>query len=213
MKPENEQKPFWSTLPGILTGCGATITALAALIGSCVGGVALFKKGPTPSPAAIVASVNTVPDTTYIVIDNIQLPDAPEITQDIKDLVRQLIVEADKAEIFAVYYQDDSYLMPYYAGQALQTMQQVVEDVKQSGQIVVLSIDLNNSYIVDMELKNDVLSIDECEYWETSYFDLDGNLVGNDELSLTPQTISIEILEGRAYITAISFYQNNAFCT
>ncbi|HMZ08937.1 MAG TPA: hypothetical protein PK078_15080 [Anaerolineales bacterium] len=211
MKPENEQKPFWSTLPGILTGCGAMITALAALIGSCVGGVALFKKEPTPSPSAIVAPL--APDTNYIVIEKIQLPDSPGISKDDEKAVAELIVAANRAEILAVFYQDTSYLDQYYAGQALQTMQQVVEDVKLSGQIVLYEFDLDKSYYVSMNLKNNVLSIDECEYWQTSYFDLDGNLVGNDELSLTPQTISIELLGDEVYITAISFYQNNAFCT
>lgn len=212
MKPStNEQGTFWTTIPGMLTGCGATITAIAALIGSCVGGIALFSKPPDSSPTAIVAPL--APDTNYIVIEKIQLPDAPEISQDIEQGAAELIVAANKAEILAIFYQDTSYLDQYYAGQALQTMQQVVEDVKQSGQIVYHEFDLDKSYYVSMNLKNNVLSIDECEYWQTSYYDSDGNIVNNDELTLVPQTISIELVGGEAYITAISFYQNNAFCT
>jgi hypothetical protein len=211
MKPNmNERGSFWNSLPGVLTGCGAAITAIAALIGSCAGGIALFSKPPASSPTAIVASQ---PDTNYIVIEKIQLPDAPEISEDIINEVKDLIVNADIAEINAVYFQDDSYLDPYYAGQALQNMQQYIEDIRQSRQIVIQDIDLNKSYYANMKMENNVLSIDMCEYWQTYYYDLDGNFLNNDELTLVPQTISIESVGDEVYITAISFYQNNAFCT
>lgn len=64
-----------------------------------------------------------------------------------------------------------------------------------------------------MSLNNDVFSVDECEYWQDYYYDLYGNFVKKSDLRLVPQTISIETIEGSVYITAISFYQNNAFCT
>jgi hypothetical protein len=165
-----------------------------------------------PVPTEITA--NYAPDTQYIAVDNVRFVQDSGLSAEIKNAAATMIVQADKAEILANYYQDASYLQPYYAGYALQQMQQNIDYIRQSGYIQLDDLDLQNSYYVNMQMNNSVLTIDECEYWKTYWYDpATGNLVNETEWTLVPQTISIELVGDQAFITAISFYQNNAFCT
>lgn len=74
-----EQKSFWSTIPGILTGCGAVIGAITA-IGGCLLALvqAGFLKPPFPTPAPSITSPppgNNNPD--------ISLPSSTSVIPDI----------------------------------------------------------------------------------------------------------------------------------
>jgi hypothetical protein len=164
---------------------------------------------PTP-PAKI--NKDYVPDTSNLTIEKIQLPKISEIPLDQQRALANLIVKVDIAEILAIYYQDDSYLKPYNAGDELQELQLWIERIRQSGQIVVLNIDLSRSYYVSMYLKGGILSVDACEYWQDYYYDSNGNLVDKEEWHLVPQTMSFETIGDRMYETAVSFYSNKAFC-
>ena len=201
--------------PRILT---ALLGMLLMVCGAFVGIISFMSPlFLSPSPMASVPTeipANYAPNTEYIVVDKVRLPQETGISDDVQNAAAALIVNADKAEILANYYQDDSYLKSYYAGYALQQMQQNIENIKQSKYIELDDLDLENSYYVGMHLNNNVLTIDECEYWKTYLYDPGtGNLAGESEWILVPQTISIELVGDQPYITAISFYQNNAFCT
>jgi hypothetical protein len=194
---------------------------LGMLLMACGGVVGIFSfiYGPMSSPSQMAnapteISVNHVPNIEYIAVDKIRLPQETGISNEVEQAAATLIVNADKAEILANYYQDDSYLQSYYAGYALQQMQQNIQDIRQSGYTELDDINLENSYYVSMRLNNNVLTIDECEYWKTYFYDPGtGNLMSASEWTLVPQTISIELVGDQPYITSISFYQNNAFCT
>ncbi len=201
--------------PRILT---AILGMMLMLCGASVGFISLmsplFLSPPQVENAPADISENYTPNTEYIVVDKIQLPQDTGVSEDVQKAAAALIVNANKAEILANFYQDDSYLKLYYAGYALQQMQQNIENIRQSGYIVLDDFNLENSYYVSMRLNNNVLTIDECEYWKTYLYDPStGDLVSEREWILVPQTISIELVGDQAYITAISFYQNNAFCT
>jgi hypothetical protein len=207
--------PKIEKIPRVLTA------ALGLVLMLCGGVEGLMSLSNSLSPPADQTasgppeiSSNSVPNINYITVDKIRLPREEGVSIEGQNAAAMLIVNADKAEILANFYQDDSYLYSYYAGNALQQLQQNIENIKQSGQIYLEDIDLDRSYYVSMRLNNSILSIDECEYWKSSWFDpTTGNLVGESEWTLVPQTISIELVGETPYITAISFYQNTAFCT
>lgn len=207
--------PKIERMPRILT---ALLGAMLMICGASVG-VLSFMVAPLSSPSQEVSiptqiSGNYTPNTQYIQVDQIQLPQEPGLSEDVRKAAAALIVNADKAEILANFYQDDAYLTYYYAGYALQQMQQNIEIISQSGYIELDDIDLGRSYYVNMYLNNNVLLIDECEYWKMYLYDPStGELVYESDWTLIPQTIGIELVENQVYITTISFYQNNAFCT
>ena len=191
---------------------GVTLT----LSGACVGifEFLMFLPPTTPPAPPTQISRSFTPATDYFQKETIQLPQDQVIPEDIEEEVAKLIVEADEAEILANFYQDDSYLQAYYRGDALLRLQQDVMNIKESGYIRLDNIDLENSYYVNMRLNSDVLSVDECEYWQTNIYDLStGDLLEEGEWMLVPQTINIELVGELAYITTISFYQGEAFCT
>lgn len=195
--------------PRILT---AILGIMLMTCGASVGAISFMSTLTANAPLDI--SGNYAPNTDNIEVGKIRLPQEAGLSEDVQKAVAALIVEADKAEIVANFYQDDSYLKSYYSGYALQQLQQNIEDIRQSGYIVVEDLDLDDSYYVSMDLNNNVLSIDECEYWKIYLYDPSTrNLVNEGEWTLVPQTISIELVGDQLYITAISFYQNNAFCT
>lgn len=164
-------------------------------------------------PAQI--SRNYQPDVAPITTDKIQLPQSSGITSQAKQAIANLIVEADIAEIKALWYQDDSYLTQAYAGNALQEIQQYIGTIQKKGVLRLSLIDLDKSYYTDMRLVgNSVLAVDECEYWmDTDYDPNTGNQLSQTDWQLVPQTINIEAVGDSLYVTSISFYSTNAFCT
>lgn len=200
----------------ILTGALGTILMIA---GFCVGGVAFTAQPLITDPT--VTSPPTQISSNYNPASNINQAEAPlptkeGISNDVQQAAAKLIVAADKAEIYANYYQDDSYLANYYAGDALQRMQQNIETIKQSGYIDVDDLDLSRSYYTDMRMmaNDSVLAIDECEYWKSYYYDAQTKeLITETTWQLVPQTINIELVGNNPKITSIAYYNNNAFCT
>lgn len=58
---QNSKRSFWTTLPGILTGCAAVITAAATLIGALYAAGIISQQGSSPTPTR--PSVQTTPVT------------------------------------------------------------------------------------------------------------------------------------------------------
>jgi hypothetical protein len=197
--------------PRVLTAfLGLALMTCGASVGM-VTFIAPMLAGTTAPPKTI--SPNFTPNTDYIQVNKIKLPQESGLSAQDQQLIAEFIVKADKAEILANFYQDISYVQPYYSGQALMQVQQVIDALQQSGTIELNNLDLNRSYYVNMRLDNNIIAIDECEYWRIYYYDQKtGNLVKETDWMLVPQTISMEVVSGRLYITTISFYQNNAFC-
>ena len=61
-KNSKDSKSFWSTIPGLLTGCAAIITAVASLIGA-LAALNLFGGDPPAPPTAVPATVVVVTAT------------------------------------------------------------------------------------------------------------------------------------------------------
>jgi hypothetical protein len=206
-KIERTPRVLTALLGGTLMICGASVGVISFMS-------SLLSSSSQALGAPTQISGNYTPNTQYIVVDKIQLPQEPGISEDVQKAAAALIVNADKAEILANFYQNDSYLASYYAGYALQQMQQNIEMIRQSGYVELDDIDIGRSYYVNMYLNNNVLLIDECEYWKIYLYDpATGELVQESDWTLIPQTIGIELVGDQPYITTISFYQNNAFCT
>jgi hypothetical protein len=206
-KIERTPRVLTALLGGMLMVCGASVGAISFMS-------SFLSSSPEAMSAPTQISGNYTPNIQYIEANKIQLPAEPGISEDVQKEVAALIVDADKAEILANFYQNDAYLTSYYAGYALQQMQQNIEMIRQSGYIELDDLDLGSSYYVKMYLNNNVLLIDECEYWKTYLYDPStGELLNETEWTIVPQTISIELIGDQPYITTISFYQNNAFCT
>jgi hypothetical protein len=165
------------------------------------------------APAQISNSYQ--PDVASISTDKISLPQSSGISPQVEKAVAALIVDADIAEIKALWYQDDAYLTEAYAGNALQTIQQYIATLQQNGVRRLSLIDLNRSYYTAMRfVGNNVLAVDECEYWsDTDYDPATGKQLSQKDWQLVPQTINIEAVGNSLYITSISFYTTKAFCT
>lgn len=200
--------------PRILT---AILGIMLMTCGGSVGFVSFMFQLPEPSVQPVVPPTEISPayrpETKYKV-DDLRLPEETGLPADVEEAVAELIVEANSAQILANFYQDASYLYPYYTGHALQQLEDYVERIGSSGYIQLDEFDVGSSYYVSMRFENNVLSIDECEYWKAYYYDpINFDLSEESEWILVPQTISMELVGDEIYITAISFYQNNAFCT
>lgn len=57
-KPEQKERSFWTTLPGILTGSAALITAVGGLIGG-LSAAGVWRQAPEPTPAPVVVVTPT----------------------------------------------------------------------------------------------------------------------------------------------------------
>ncbi|HTP11781.1 MAG TPA: hypothetical protein VMP08_26185 [Anaerolineae bacterium] len=199
-------------------GCfaiGAVAVVIVAVTVVIVAGQLLNHTIDTTMQAPAQISNSYQPDVASISTEKIALPQSPGISPQEEQAVAALIVEADIAEIKALWYEDDSYLNQVYAGNALQTIQEYIGTLQQNGVRQLSLIDLNKSYYTDMRfVGNNVLAVDECEYWSDTYYDpTTGKELSQTDWQLVPQTINIEAMGNNLYITSISFYSTNAFCT
>ncbi len=175
---------------------------------------------PTPTPMETLVptqAVQKTPDLSSISANQIaqSLPQVPDISPDVRQALIDAIVGADKAEIFAYFFRDDSYLMPYYDGAVLQQMQSEITTLISQKVIALSTIDLNQSYYPNVHMVgSSVIAVDACEYWKVDFYDqVSYALVTETPWRLVPQTINFELMGNSIKITSISDYQNNAFCT
>ena len=197
-----------------------SVTGLALIGGGCLlsaGGIYLTylsKRGNsaqvTPQSAAQKIEIHI--DTAKI---NQQLPTDASIPAVMRDAIATLFANADQAEINAVYYKDKSYLTSYYAGDALAQMENEVDNALSSSDTVLYVYNQEKSYFVAIrQLDSAHYSIDACEYWSTEYYDsANSALLTTDPEELFPQTVVIEDQNGKFYLTSITNYSGNVFCT
>jgi len=57
-QPGQGKKPFWTTLPGVLTGVAALVTAVGGLLGG-LSAAGVFRAAPEPTPAPVVVVTPT----------------------------------------------------------------------------------------------------------------------------------------------------------
>jgi hypothetical protein len=196
-----------------------SITGLFLVGGGCLlsaGGVYLAIMSKNANAAKEVPQ--TAPQKIEIHIDSSkidqQLPTAAGIPNDVRQSIVDLVVNADLAEINGVYYKDNSYLTPYYSGNALLQMEKEVANASATSEIILLDFIQDKSYYLNFrQLDSNTYSFDGCEYWVTYYYDGDnGNLITAEPEELNPQTITIEDQDGQYYVTAITNYTGSVFC-
>lgn len=63
MSNKNEEKSFWSTVPGILTGIAAIISAIGGLVLAlnAAGLITIPPLGPTPTPTPLISTPTPTP--------------------------------------------------------------------------------------------------------------------------------------------------------
>lgn len=133
-----------------------------------------------------------------------------------QQLVRDFIILANKAQILAESLQDMSYANELYAGSFLREIENNIEGYEENGVFKISEYNEFLSYYPNMRfISDEILTVDGCEYWRTTFFaEEDGNiLLEEGDWRLVPQTITIEIVGDLPRITAVSFYEGDAFCT
>ncbi len=118
------------------------------------------------------------------------------------------------AEITAYYYSDPAFASMFY-GNALQSIQNQIQDLNVKGVYLEILFDENNSYIQNIRVpQTNRMEVDFCGYWTNNYHDrLTSNLITPGAWTLIPQTIVIENLNNNSYITDFVSYTGKAFCT
>ena len=188
----------------------ATLTALLAAGGSIVALINHFN--PPASVIEVHVEQPGSPDQEPVSAVA-PPPDQPEISPELEREINDFLSGAIQAEISAYWYGDASYATQFYAD-ALQALQLKIAELNRRGILEVASFDYAASYIADVRLTNgNTIEVDSCEYWARDYYDRQtGALIGSDPLMLVPQTITIERLSGRLFVTSIAFYTGQAFC-
>lgn len=195
------------------------VGVFARILASSVGLISiLLGMGLDSSPDIVplepvtLSSGVTIPSPDLI--DQTIFVEDTDLTDEQRHYVEAFILFADNLEIEAYWYGDASYLTQAYAGDALHRIQSDIDDLNQQGLVAVSELHADLSNIVDVRFIEDtILSIDACEYWETTLYDREsGVLVEDYPLTLTPQTITIERIDDNAYITSIAFYSGEVFC-
>ena len=89
-----------------------------------------------------------------------------------------------------------------------------IDSLNRQGLISISEIDYYESYIHDIRVINNArIEVDTCEVWSTyTYSQADGQLLDSAGPALTPQTVTIEQLDGSWYITTVDFFDPPAFC-
>lgn len=135
---------------------------------------------------------------------------SPELEEDVSDFLTTAI----ELEIEAYRTGSAEVAAPVMAGPVWENLASSIASLNEQGLVLISEIDHYQSYIDDIRVLSDTaLEVDTCEVWYTStYTRTDGQLVSSEGPALTPQTITIQQLDSRWYITNVEFYQAPAFC-
>jgi hypothetical protein len=72
-----------------------------------------------------------------------------------------------------------------------------------------------DSYIKDIRIVDESsIAVVACEYWQSTFYSLKTHRPTQKEpVIVAPQTITIERLRGKLFITGVSFFEGAVFCT
>lgn len=141
-------------------------------------------------------------------------PEQSEISPELEEDVSDFLTTAIQLEIEAYQTGSAEVAAPVMAGPVLENLASSIAALNEQGLVVISEIDYYESYIKDIRvINNTTIEVDTCEVWSTStYTRTDGQLVSSQGPALTPQTITIQQLDSRWYITNVEFFNPPAFC-
>jgi hypothetical protein len=137
-------------------------------------------------------------------------PDSP----DIEEAVSKYLIIATQVEIIAYSNMDASLAESVFAGQQLEVVRDSIEELRDAGFYYVPEFDFANSYYRDIRIVNETtIEVDSCEFWTGAFYRVsDNGFVEMRERELLPQTITIEYIGNRWYISKVVFYGPPYFC-
>ncbi len=192
-----------------LGGCGAFISGLTALIGvlfstGVLGGSDEQQPEPPPFTPRPVMTDTARPT---------QIPPTVE-TLNLDPLVSDLLGRAVQAEILAYRNLDASHAASVYRGQLFDLIEEGIGQLISNDMYREATFDFDNSHYVDIrQVNTNLIEVDTCEYWETSYYSLtDNSFIQLDPMHLVPQTLTLELFSDGWFITGAVFYDPPAFC-
>jgi hypothetical protein len=142
-------------------------------------------------------------------------PEQSDVPADLESHVSDFLTQAIEAQMEAYRNGDASIASSTMTGPMLDNLSAEIDSLNQEGLVAVSEIDYYKSYIHDIRtIDNSHLEVDTCEVWTTdTYRQADGQFVDSTGPDLIPQTITIEQINGRWYITTVEFFDAPAFCS
>jgi hypothetical protein len=128
--------------------------------------------------------------------------------------VSAFLTRAIEVEIEAYAQSDPTLAAEIFAGSVLGEVEESINSLNEQGLVQISEFDFYQSYIDDIRVVNNGrLEVETCEVWSTyTYSRSDASLVESTISVLLPQTIVIERLASRWFITDVIFYDAPAFC-
>lgn len=123
-------------------------------------------------------------------------------------LAAQMMGWFNAVESQAVALRDQDLAATAFRGEALQNLRQHILDltagglfrqsVLEGGQVLAVRVVANDGWTT-------VLQIDTCEFWSSTTVDADGWVVASEPRHAVPQTVTVELGGGQAFVTSIDF--------
>lgn len=143
------------------------------------------------------------------------MPDqANGVSPDLSNEISEFLSKAVKLEMQAYRNSDASLTASVFGPDVLADLEQNINDLNEQGLIEIAKIDTYQSYIDDIRvLSKTQIEVDTCEVWTTQlYRRANGQLAETTGPDLIPQTITLEQLGNRWFITNVEFHTAPAFC-
>jgi hypothetical protein len=169
---------------------------------------------PTPTTTSAAAKSAADPQS-YTGADSLADLFDEQITAEEKETLIQFIIGANQDQINTQRYLDISFSKRSHAGYQLLYTQRYLDELKRNGVYKISLFYPEDSYIKDVRVIDDhTIAVDACEYWQDTFYAIKTNKpVQEDPTIVVPQTISIERLRGKLFITGVAFYEGMVFCT
>jgi hypothetical protein len=169
---------------------------------------------PTPTTTSTTAKSAADPQS-YTSTDSFADLFDEQITAEEKETLIQFIIGADQDQINTQRYLDLSYAQHSHAGYQLLYTKRYLDELKRNGLYKISKFYPSDSYIKEIHVVDDhTIAVDACEYWQDTFYAIKTNKpTQEDPIIVVPQTITIEQLRGKLFITGVAFYEGMVFCT
>lgn len=137
-----------------------------------------------------------------------------DVSPELEGQVSEFLTDVIELQIRAYREGDPAIAASVLAGDIYEQLEANIGDLNRQGLIQIAEIDYYQSYIDGIEVvSQDRIHVATCEVWSTAiYRRSDGALIESNEPALLPQTITIERINSRWFVTAVQFLEAPAFC-
>lgn len=182
------------TIPGILTGCAALITAVATLIGALVATGIIQGFVPVaqqPTQSAIVQTERPLSGNASFALSEQPRPTAATATD--QQLIIQAIQRANSAEIASRRTQNGSSLPTAFAGAALNYEQVALQNMIGRGEYWDSTLHGQDFQSFDISADGMFADVYVIETWSMVIYSSQTNTcIAQSDLQDVPQTVSLE---------------------